>query len=45
MPGCLQATEIIKSASNIRNTKFHIQRPNTGAAGMRLAGLTGTPCA
>ncbi|KAL4451948.1 hypothetical protein ABPG75_007610 [Micractinium tetrahymenae] len=25
------ATEIIKSASNIRNTKFHIQRPNMGS--------------
>ncbi|PSC70731.1 strawberry notch [Micractinium conductrix] len=27
----LLATEIIKSASNIRNTRFHIQRPNTGS--------------
>lgn len=26
-----QATEIIKSASNIRNTRFHIQRPNVGS--------------
>lgn len=26
-----QATEIIKSASNIRNTRFHIQRPNMGS--------------
>ncbi len=46
-----QATEIIKSASNIRNTRFHIQRPNmgsveskrlqVGARGALLCGMQG----
>ena len=38
-----QATEIIKSATNIRNTRFHIQRPNTGA-GVGGGGLTPGCC-
>jgi len=43
-----QATEIIKSASNIRNTRFHIQRPNMGSVESKrlqvgARGATGSP--
>lgn len=46
-PGhCLQATEIIKSASNIRNVRFHVQRPNIGACRRRrVQGGWGRPAA
>jgi hypothetical protein len=30
-PFIILATEIIKSATNIHNTRFHVQRPNVGS--------------
>jgi hypothetical protein len=34
-PYIVLATEVLKSTSNIRNTRMHIQRPNVGPLGTR----------